>query len=118
MKIRFLTSVAGIGFAHAIGDIANFAKDEALRMIEAGHAEEYVGKNASLEEMRKHIADQDNAIKALETERDALKADIEALRDQIDMLTAPPAPEPEEPAQSGKAPEGEAPAAPSEPAAA
>lgn len=117
MKVRMLTSLAGIGFAYGVGDIVDLPKAEAANLIDAEIAEEFTEKNTSPTEMRRHIADLENQNKVLQAERDALKADVEALRDQIDILTAPPEPAPEAPEKSGEPPAGEAPSVPSEPAA-
>lgn len=39
MRIRLLTSIAGRGFAHQVGDEANFPDADAIRLIRAGQAE-------------------------------------------------------------------------------
>lgn len=52
MKIRLLTSRAGIDFAQNVGDVIEVSKDEAKRMIEDGQAEPVAEKRVDKAEKR------------------------------------------------------------------
>lgn len=89
MKLKMLTSMAGVDFALAFGEVTDrFGKKEATRLIEAGLAEACDGKLSPLDASTARIAELESKLVELETVVERYRSRAEAAEKALAEFSA------------------------------